>query len=304
MKKRKKLLNFIFTCFFTLIAIFFLGRFAPGDPIERILGPEASFEEIQGYKKDLGLNLPLAKQFSDFVKNVVRGDLGNSLFKREKVVGLLIKHFRPTLKIAFFTIFFSTILGIFLGVLSAEKKSTKLDHSLRLLTLVALSLPIFSLGPILVYLFAVKFQFFPVSEWGNGEIKYLILPVLTLVIPLSAILSRFTRNKYLEESKGQWIEVLKAKGMSNYSIQLRVLKICSPSIINVIAIQLSVILAGTMITETIFDIPGMGSLLLESIENRDYPVIQGVVLYSTVIYMLIYFSADLICEKLDPRISE
>jgi peptide/nickel transport system permease protein len=286
------------------MAIFFLGRFAPGDPIERILGPEASFEDIQGYKKDLGLNLPLAQQFSSFVKKVIRGDLGNSLFKREKVVGLLIKHFEPTLKIAFFTIFFSTLFGIFLGVLSAEKKSTKLDHSLRLLTLVSLSLPIFSLGPILVYLFAVKFQFFPVSEWGNGEIKYLILPVLTLVIPLSAILSRFTRNKYLEESKGQWIEVLKAKGLSDFSIQLRVLKICSPSIINVIAIQLSVILAGTMITETIFDIPGMGSLLLESIENRDYPVIQGVVLYSTVIYMLIYFSADLVCEKLDPRISE
>ncbi len=304
MKKRKKLFNFIFTCFFTLAAIFFLVRLAPGDPIERILGPEATFEEIEVYRKDLGLDVSLTQQFKNFFVGFVKGDLGNSLFKRKKVTDLLVKHFRPTLKIAVLTIVFSSIFGIFFGVFSAEKKSKKSDHFLRLLTLLFLSFPIFSLGPILVYFFSVKLQLFPVSEWGSGEVKYIVLPVLTLVIPLSAVLSRFTRNKYLEESQGQWIEVLKAKGMSRYSIQLRILKICAPSIINVIAIQLSVVLAGTMITETIFDIPGMGTLLLESIQNRDYPVVQGVVLYATVIYMLIYFMADLVCEKLDPRISD
>ena len=300
---QKKIINLTLTCFLTLVAIFFLVRMAPGDPVERLLGPEATYEEIQNYRNDLGLNETVLIQFKTFFMNTLKGDLGKSLFKRKEVMALLSKHFKPTMIIAFFTIFISSFCGITLGLVSAIYKSKKTDHFLRLFSICALSFPIFSLGPILVYIFSVKLQAFPVSEWGDGSFKYLFLPVLTLVIPLSSVLSRFTRNKFLEEMKAQWIEILKAKGLSEFSINLRVLKICAPSLLNVIAIQLSVILAGTMVTETIFDIPGMGSLLLEAIQNRDYPVVQGVILYSTLIYMVIYFLTDYIAQKCDPRIS-
>ena len=303
MIKQNKILNLTFTCFLTLVAIFFLVRMAPGDPVERLLGPEATFEEIQNYRNDLGLNDTVLTQFKTFFLKTFKGDLGRSLFKRKDVITLLSKHFKPTLIIAFFTIFFSSFCGITIGLISAIYKSKKPDHLLRFISIFALSFPIFSLGPILVYIFSVKLQLFPVSEWGDGSFKYLFLPILTLVIPLSSILSRFTRNKFLEEMKAPWIEILKAKGLSNFSINLRVLKVCAPSLLNVIAIQLSVILAGTMVTETIFDIPGMGSLLLEAIQNRDYPVVQGVILYSTLIYMIIYFLTDYVAQKCDPRIS-
>jgi len=276
---------------------------APGDPVEKLLGPEATFEEIQNYRNDLGLNQSVFIQFKDFLFKTIKGDLGKSLFKRKDVLTLLSKHFKPTLMIAFFTILISSIFGIFIGLISAVNKSGKSDHTLRLLSIFALSFPIFSLGPILVYIFSLKLQLFPVSEWGGGGFKHIFLPVLTLVIPLSSVLSRFTRNKFLEEGNAPWIEILKAKGLSNFSINLRILKVCAPSLLNIIAIQLSVILAGTMVTETIFDIPGMGSLLLEAIQNRDYPVVQGVILYSTLIYMIIYFLTDYIAQKCDPRIS-
>ena len=129
----------------------------------------------------------------------------------------------------------------------------------------------------------------------------MILPVVTLVIPLGAIVMRVTRNKYLEEASSQWVMVTRSKGLSDVSILLRVLKVCLPTILNVVSIQLSVVIAGTMITETIFDIPGMGSLLFDGIQNRDYPIVQGVIVYSTIMYMVIYFLIDFINEKLDPR---
>jgi peptide/nickel transport system permease protein len=192
------------------------------------------------------------------------------------------------------------ILGTLFGMLSGIHQSKTFDHFARFFSITSLSFPIFSLGPVLVYFMAIKLKMLPVSEWGS--IKHAILPILTLVIPLGAIITKVTRNKYLEESKVPWVEFLRAKGMDDRGINLRVLKICMPTILNIVGIQLSVVLAGTMITETIFDIPGMGMLLFESIQNRDYPVVQGIIVYSTIIYMAIYFTVDFLNEKIDPRI--
>jgi peptide/nickel transport system permease protein len=141
----------------------------------------------------------------------------------------------------------------------------------------------------------------PVSEWG--DFLHALLPIMTLVIPLSSVLTKVMRNKCLEESKAPWVDFLRAKGMGRGGIALRVVKICLPTILNVVGIQLSVVLAGTMVTENIFDVPGIGTLLFESIENRDYPVVQGLIIYSTLIYMSVYFLVDLVNSKIDPRIS-
>ncbi|MCP4912662.1 MAG: ABC transporter permease [Oligoflexia bacterium] len=298
--KFRKFLYSLFTIFLAITAIFFVIRLSPGDPVEKILGPEASQVEITKYREQLGLNLSVGTQYLNYMKGFLTGDLGQSLFKKKSVVELLKTHLPPSIILAIVATMFSSILGVLFGVISAARKSSGFDFTFRFISLIALSFPIFSLAPILVLIFSIKLNLLPVSEWTS--IAHGVLPCLTLIIPLSSVLSRVTRNKFLEEEHGPWVRVLTAKGLSDYAVIWRVAKVCLPSVFNVVAIQLSVVLAGTMITETIFDIPGIGSLLFEGIQNRDYPVVQGIIIYSTVIYMGVYFFIDIINEFIDPRI--
>ena len=291
----------LITLIFAISTIFFALRLTPGDPVERLLGPEAKIEEVNKYRTQLGLDQSLVRQYGNFLKGVFAFDLGKSFFKKKDVVELLSKRMKPTMTLALLSILLSTPIGVFIGVVSALRKSKLTDSTIRMATLGLLSFPIFSLAPLLVLVFAVKLGLFPVSEWSSW--KHMVLPVVTLVLPLSSVVTRVMRNKFLEENNQLWVLVLHAKGMFKKDIVLRTVKICMPTILNVVAIQLSVVLAGTMITETIFDIPGVGSLLFEAIGNRDYPIVQGVIAYSTVIYMLIYFFVDFLNEKLDPRIA-
>jgi len=289
------------TLIFAISTIFFALRMTPGDPVERLLGPEAKVEEVNKYRSQLGLDQSLLNQYVNFIKGVAVFDLGKSFFKKKDVVELLSVRMQPTMTLAMLSIILSAPIGIFIGVLSALRKSTLTDGIIRVGTLTLLSFPIFSLAPLLVLVFAVKVGILPVSEWSSW--KHMVLPVVTLVLPLSSVVARVMRNKFLEENNQLWVLVLHAKGMKVKDIIYRTIKICLPTILNVVAIQLSVVLAGTMITETIFDIPGVGSLLFEAIGNRDYPIVQGVIAYSTVIYMLIYFVVDYMNSKLDPRIA-
>jgi peptide/nickel transport system permease protein len=296
----KKGLYALFTIFVALTAIFFVIRLSPGDPIETLLGQKATHEEIIKLKIQLGLDLPLFSQYKIFLKNFLHGDLGKSIFGAKDVLGLLAERMRPTMILASVSVTLSSFIGMFLGIMAGYKKNKSFDKFSRFISLFALSFPIFSLAPLLVLFFSIKLNLFPVSEWG--DLKHLILPVMALVIPLSSIVMRVTRNKYLEEANSQWVMVIRAKGLSDVSILLRVLKICLPTILNIVSIQLSAVIAGAMITETIFDIPGMGSLLFDGIQNRDYPIVQGVIIYSTITYMLIYFIIDYVNEWIDPRI--
>ncbi|MBC7537188.1 MAG: ABC transporter permease [Bacteriovorax sp.] len=294
-----KFLYAVLTIFMALTAIFFVIRLSPGDPVETVLGQRATQEEIIKLKTQLGLNLPLMSQYKVFLTGLAKGDLGKTIFGAKDVKGLLKERMKPTIVLAAVSVTLSASIGMFLGVLAGYKKNKGFDKFSRIISLFALSFPIFSLAPLLVLLFSIKLNLFPVSEWG--DLKHLFLPILSLVIPLSAIIMRVTRNKYLEEANSQWVMVVKAKGMGEVSILLRILKVCLPTILNIVSIQLSVVIAGTMITETIFDIPGMGSLLFDGIQNRDYPIVQGVIIYSTVTYMLIYFIIDYVNEWIDPR---
>jgi len=298
----KHLLYATWTLLLSLSTLFFLIRLAPGDPIERVLGPEASEAEILKFREQLGLDESVFVQFLGFLKGVLTGDLGQSLFKTVPVKDMLLEHMQPTITLAVLAITMSFCAGTIIGIVTAYYKSTWKDSFLRFVTLLSLAFPIFSLAPLLVILFSIQLGLFPVSEWGT--LKHVILPTLSIAIPLSAILSRVTRNKYLEEVNAPWVTVLRSKGLSDFSVALRVTKICLPTLLNVVAIQLSVVLAGTMITETIFDIPGMGMLLLEGIQNRDYPVVQGVIAYSTIIYLGVYFLVDFLNGFIDSRMKE
>ncbi|EQC46300.1 ABC transporter, permease protein [Bacteriovorax sp. BSW11_IV] len=301
MSKLKSILYSLFTIVLGVSILFFIIRLSPGDPIERILGPEASLEDINHYRTQLGLDRPMLAQYISFITSVFRGDLGTSLFKKKDVFDLLKVHMQPTLVLALLSVFISAPLGTLLGVFAALKKSTAVDSILRVVTLLALAFPIFSLAPILVLVFSIKMNLLPVSEWTSW--KHIILPVLTLVIPLSSIVSRVSRNKFLEEKDGPWVQVLHAKGMANRDVVIRIIKVTLPTILNIVAIQLSVVLAGTMVTETIYDIPGMGLLLFEAISNRDYPVVQGVIIYSTIVYMSVFYFIDYLNKFIDPRLS-
>ena len=296
----RKLGYSFFTIYIALTAIFFVLRLTPGDPVERILGPEASEVEVERIREQLGLNETLGVQYLNYLKGLPTGNMGKSLFKNQDVFEMLLFHIPPTMVIAFISVSLAFFFGTTLGIFAGTQHHRNFDSLARIASLLALSFPIFSLAPLLVLVFAIYFQILPVSEWG--ELKHIVLPVTALVIPLSAVIMRVARNKYLEECRAPWVQVLAAKGMSHLAIQLRLTKVCLPTVLNVVAIQLSVVLAGTMITETIFDIPGMGLLLFEGIQNRDYPVVQGVIAYSTIIYMFIYFSVDILNSKIDPRI--
>lgn len=295
----EKILYAGLTIFVALTTIFFVIRMSPGDPVETVLGQKATQEEIMKLKSQLGLDLPMSAQYKAYLKGLTKGDMGKTIFGNKDVKELLKERMKPTITLASISVTLAAIVGIFLGILAGYKKNKSFDKFSRLISLFALSFPIFSLAPLMVLLFSIKFNWFPVSEWGT--LKHMFLPIVTLVIPLSAVVMRVTRNKYLEEVHSQWVMVTRSKGLNEVSILLRVLKVCLPTILNVVSIQLSVVIAGTMITETIFDIPGMGSLLFDGIQNRDYPIVQAVIVYSTLTYMVIYFVIDFVNEKLDPR---
>ncbi len=294
-----KTLYALLTIFVALTTIFFVIRLSPGDPVETVLGQKATQAEISKLRNQLGLNLSLMSQYKVYLKGLSQGDLGKTIFGAKDVKGLLKERMKPTITLATISVTMSAFIGIFLGMWAGVKKNKGFDKFSRLISLFALSFPIFSLAPLLVLIFSIKLNLLPVSEWGT--LKHAILPIITLVIPLSAVLMRVTRNKYLEEVHSQWVMVTRSKGLDEVAILLRILKVCLPTILNIVAIQLSVVIAGTMITETIFDIPGMGSLLFDGIQNRDYPIVQGVIVYSTVTYMVIYFLIDFINERIDPR---
>lgn len=298
----KSLLKGFFTAWVVASAAFFCLRLSPGDPVERILGPQAKAEQIELYRQKLGLDLSMSKQYFNFMNDLVHLDWGKSLFKDRAVLEMISEAMLPTAKLAIISVTLSFFLASLIGVYAALSKGKWQDHVLRLGALGALAFPIFSLAPILIMIFSIWLGLLPVSELLS-PIHY-ILPVLSLVIPLTSVLSRVVRNQFLELNKEPWIKVLLAKGLSENSVTLRIYKVCLPTIFNVVSMQLSVVLAGAMITETIFDIPGLGRLLLTAIENRDYPLVQGLIIYTSMIYLSLYVITDIINVKIDPRLEK
>lgn len=298
----QSILKGLVTAWFVASAAFLCLRLSPGDPVERILGAQARPEQIETFRQKLGLDLSLTKQYQHFIVGLVKLDWGKSLFKDRDVLEMIGESLVPTAKLAIISIFLSFIFASFLGSYSALVRGGWQDHVIRLFCLGSLSFPIFSLAPILIIIFSIKLGWLPVSEL-TSPLHY-ILPLITLILPLTSVLTRVVRNQFLESSGEPWIAVLKAKGMGSFAIHLRVYKVCLPTILNLVSMQLSVILAGAMITETIFDIPGLGKLLLTAIENRDYPLVQGLIIYTSLIYLVLYVFTDIANSKIDPRLAQ
>lgn len=281
--------------------VFALIHLVPGDPAQAMLGDGASQEEILKLRQSLGLDRPLLSQYKSFLFGVVRGDLGRSFRNNAPVTAQIRERFPNTAVLALAAMLVAMLFAIPLGIVAAVYKGRFVDHAAMTLALVGISMPNFWLGPLLAILFSVRLGWLPVS--GTGSVAHLILPAVTLGAALSAILARMTRASLLEELRELYVLAARARGLSGSRAVLRhAFRNSLIPIVTIIGLQFGAVLTGTIITETIFAWPGVGRLLIQAINFRDYPLIQGCILFISVTYVAMNLLTDLTYGYLDPRI--
>ena len=281
--------------------VFALIHLVPGDPAQAMLGEGATQEEVDRLRTSLGLDRPLLVQYQSFLTGALRGDLGMSFRYNTPVTTQLREKLPNTAKLAVAAMLAAMFFAIPLGILAAVYRGTAIDHAAMTLALVGISMPNFWLGPLLAIFFAVHLGWLPVS--GTGSIWHLVLPAVTLGAALSAILARMTRASLLEELRELYVLAARARGLSAARAILRhAFRNSLIPIVTIIGLQFGAVLTGTIITETIFSWPGIGRLLIQAINFRDYPLIQGCILFISVVYVGMNLLTDLAYGWLDPRI--
>ena len=296
-----RLLSALITLLGVVTLVFFLIHFIPGDPVEYILGDSARPADRNALRLQLGLDQPLLLQYSSYLINLLSLDLGRSLHSNQSVTALLAERFPATLELALAAFLIAVTIAVPLGVMAAKRRGTAWDSSAMTMSLLGVSIPNFWLGPMLILLFSLWLGWTPVS--GREQAGSLILPAITLGASLSAVLARMVRSTLLEVLNEDYIRTARAKGLKESSVIWRhALMNAMLPVVTLLGLQLGALLAGAVITETVFSWPGIGSLLVESIQKRDYPLVQGCVLLVAVSYLLINTTTDLLYQLLDPRI--
>ena len=281
--------------------VFLLIHLTPGDPVEVMLGETALPAAKEALRHSLRLDQPLPEQYLQFLQGLVTGDLGTSLFSREPVLTRILKALPATIELAVAGLAIALIIALPLGILAAVRRDTGLDHGSRFVALLGVSIPNFVLGPLLILAFAIQLDWLPVS--GRGGFSHLVLPALTLGMALAGILSRMVRASLLEVLGQDYIRAARAKGLSERQVILRhSLMAALIPVITILGLQFGALLAGTIITETIFAWPGLGRLTLEAIHARDYPLVQGCVLVISFGYVIVNAMTDMVYAYVDPRI--
>jgi ABC-type dipeptide/oligopeptide/nickel transport system permease component len=281
--------------------VFALIHLVPGDPAQAMLGEGASHEEVLKLQHTLGLDRPLLSQYTSFLVGIAHGDLGTSFRYNAPVTAQIRDKFPNTAALAFAAMLVAMIFAIPLGIVAAVFRGTLADHAAMTLALVGLCMPNFWLGPLLAILFAVKLGWLPVS--GVGGLSHLVLPAITLGAALSAILARMTRASLLEELRELYVLAARARGLSRTRAVVRhAFRNSLIPVVTIIGLQFGAVLTGTIITETIFAWPGIGRLLIQAINFRDYPLVQGCILFISVMYVAMNLLTDLTYGFLDPRI--
>ncbi|MCC7429651.1 ABC transporter permease [bacterium] len=298
----KRLVSTIPVLWGVVTFVFLIVHLIPGDPVELMLGETAKQTDVETLRTNLGLDKPLFVQYTNFLKNIVTGNLGNSILKLKPVGKLILEHFPPTIALTFASMFFSLIFSFPAGIVSALKKGSVWDSFSLVFTLVGVSMPNFWLGPLLIIFFAVFLKILPVE--GYGIDAHLILPALTMGLGMSAIVTRVLRSSMIETLGEDFIRTAKAKGLTQSSVVLKhCLRNAVLPVVTVVGLQFGALLSGTLITEVIFSWPGIGRLLIGAVQNRDYPLIQGCVLAIAISYVFVNLLVDLFYSKIDPRIS-
>ncbi len=309
--------------------VFLLMHLAPGDPVSLLLGEDATAAEIQRTRHEWGLDQPLLVQYWEFLSHAARGDFGNSLKFGEPVTKLVFERLPATIELAFASLLVSILISIPIGVYSAIKHDSLLDHAGMGLALVGVSLPNFWLGIMLIYFLGGQLNLLPVAGRidygiqlepvtrlylvdsliaGNfaafwSALRHLFMPAVTLGTSLAAIVTRITRSSVLEVMRQDFITTARAKGLSERRVVWRhMLRNAMITIITILGLQLGALLNGSVITETVFSFPGIGDLLIQAIALRDYRLAQGLILFFAMIYFVVNLLVDLLYMLVDPRI--
>jgi peptide/nickel transport system permease protein len=297
----KRMLSFCTVVFGVLSLTFLLIHLVPGDPVEVMLGESASTADREVLRAELGLNQSVASQFGLYLSRLAHADFGVSIHSKTPIIDLIKTRYPATLKLALLALLIGVGVGIPLGIYAALKAGHWQDLLVTIVSVRLSAMPAFWLGPMLMLIFAVWLAVLPVS--GMDSPSSIILPALTLGFGLSAILTRMTRTSLLEVLNEDFIRTARAKGLTERQVILRhALRAALLPIITIVGLQMGSLLAGTVITETIFSWDGIGRLLVESIEKRDYPVTQACVLLVALSYVVVNMLTDLVYRLADPRI--
>ena len=283
--------------------VFLLIHLVPGDPIVQMLGEGAPAADLQAARHAYGLDLPLGRQYLNYWKGVLHGDLGPSLRFNQGVSSLIVQRYPYTLQLTLAALLVAVVLSIPAGVRSARRRNLWDDRALSVISLFGLSFPNFALGPILILLFSIKLGLLPVS--GSGTVAHLVLPAITMGGALAAILTRMVRTSMLEELGQDYIRTARAKGLSETVVVYRhALRNAMIPVITVLGLQFGALLAGAIVTETIFSWPGIGRLTIQAIGNRDYYLVEGCILAIGLTYVAVNFLTDLFYSVANPRIRQ
>lgn len=305
----KRILAVIPVLLVVAVVVFLMLRLTPGDPAANIAGDAATSEDIAKLRADLGLEEPLPVQFGIYITNLVKGDFGQSFYYKRSVVSMIGDSVEPTLSLSLFTIVIACIVAVPLGTLAAYKQGSWLDRLVMGFSVVGFSVPVFVIGYILIYFFSVKLDIFPVQGYQHisdgllGWAYRLVLPSAALSVIFIALIARMTRTSVLEVLNEDYVRTARAKGLSQTRVLLKhALRNAAVPIVTIIGIAIGILISGVVVTETVFAIPGLGSLTLDAIQGRDYPTVQALILLFSLVYVVINLFIDLIYTLLDPRI--
>jgi peptide/nickel transport system permease protein len=271
-----------------------------GDPAPLLLPPDAPIAEMNRVRSELGLDRPLPVQYAVFLGNVVQGDFGRSIHLRQPALGVVVRQLPATIELGLAAFVLALLVAFPIGVLSAVRRNSLLDHSAMGLALLGQSAPTFFLGILFILVFALRLDLFPTS--GRGDWRHLVLPALTLGAFTMASIARITRSAVLEVQRADFIRTARAKGVAEvWVVAKHTLRNAALPILTITGLQFGTLLGGSVVTETVFSWPGMGRLAIQSIYNRDYPVVQAAVFLAALLFIVINLVLDVLYGILDPR---
>jgi len=298
-----RLLYLIPVLWLVVSVVFLLIHLVPGDPIQQMLGEGATASDIQALRHAYGLDVSIGRQYFNYWKGVLHGDLGRSLRLNQDVTQVIAQRYPWTLQLTIAAMIVALLISIPAGVRSARRRNRWDDRTLSFVSLLGLSFPNFALGPILILFFAIQLGLLPVS--GSGTVAHLILPAITLGGSLAAILTRMVRTAMLEELSQDYIRTARAKGLSeNVVVYKHALRNALIPVLTVVGLQFGALLAGAIVTETIFSWPGIGRLTISAISTRDYYLVQGCILTIGLTYVVVNFLTDFMYSLANPRIRQ
>lgn len=305
----KRILATIPVLIIVAFIVFLLVRLAPGDPATVIAGDYATVAQIAAIRKNLGLDQPFATQFVIWMGHLLHGDLGTSIFTNLPVTKLIAQRLQPTVMLSLLTIVYSTLVAVPLGILAAWKEGSIIDRLVMVFAVIGFSVPVFVVAYILIYGFAINLNWLPVQGYTSPFTDFvsfarkMVLPVLALSAIYIALISRITRASMLEVLQEDYIRTARAKGQIESKVLLvHALRNAAVPIITVIGLGVALLIGGVVVTETVFNIPGLGRLVVDAVQKRDYPIIQGLILFFSFIYVMLNLLIDIIYTFVDPRI--